>query len=521
MTTSQRVLRASGLLNGTILALAVGLLAARNLGNRHFWTDESSTFLSALGWPGVGEEPRGAADVLDQLKYYFDPGTFHFLVRLWFEIFGGGIEALRALPFMFFLLYLSGLLVWYRLVRVPLTLAIAGTSIVLLDQLTLYYAFELRPYSASLAAAVVLPAFAVFLVQRPSIARLFAFLVGAVLLGSMQYTEIGLLGATAILLVVALFKAPARRDRIVLGVAASAVVAILPLAFVITRGLPTASLERDLTYVEATVIRQMDLSQIAHTLNLNFFSLTALPRTAFLLLVGSVLVIRFVLSRRGRTPGKFATSADGIIFSLWIYILVGTAIAAALSTLGYLPWIVGTRWSITEVGFIALSVVGLIGMGCRLINYSHAGIAVSLGFLSVAMTITGAWRLATYERGGNHQGLEYLAPRLLEGQPGTALIDYWIYPDVRYWLEYSGSYRELTPMWLSQNVQSTFDYKPADARDIADFVKGDYERLLLRSESALKVSGVELPDSVQVVRAPSALAGNVPTDQLPVLLVKK
>lgn len=521
MTVSDRALRIAAAVNGLLIVVAGAIYAANNLGNRYFWTDESSTFLSSLGWPGVGQEPRGLGAIKEQLAYYFDPGAFHFLLRLWVELFGSSIQSLRSLPFLFFLLYLLGLAFWYRQLRVPMAVGFAGVSVMFLDRLSLHYAVELRPYSASLAAAVVLPLLAMYLIRQPTWYRTVSVVLIGALLGSMQYTEVGVIVGTASLLTVGLVRCRISRERVLLGIAAASFLLLLPVAFLVTRGLPTTSLERDLTYVEAMVIRQMDASQILHTLQTNLLSLTALPRTIFLMTVPLVLIALRTRLGPHRFRDRLAHAVAPDIRALWLYVSVATVAAAVLSILGFLPWIVGTRWSITEIALIGLSVAGVITVAFRLMDPRRTALLLGVAVLSVAVSLTGSVRFATFERGGSHEGLAYLGPQLLSAAPGTALVDYWIYPDVRYWMEYSGDYPNLEQMWIEHDVKSTVNYGAADREDIKQFLDGDYEVLLLRSEVALEESGVELPDGVRVLTVPIAMRGNASESDLPILLVKR
>ena len=520
MTVGDRWMKFAALLNGLLIVIAGTWFAAKNLGNRYFWTDESSTFLSALGAPGVGQAPRGLGAIKEQLAYYFDPGTFHFLVRLWTELFGSSIQALRALPFFFFLLYLFGLAVWYWRLKIPMAVGFAGISVMLLDELTLRYAVELRPYSASLAAAVLLPLLVLYLIRQPTLLRMIVVLIAGGLLGSMQYTEVGIIVGSAVLLGVGILRCETTKGKVHLGVATLFLTFLLPAIFLVTRGLPTAGLERDLTYVEAIVLRQMNAAQIVQTLQTNLFSLTALPRTMFLVAVPMAVIVSHLRSGPNQMGDKLTRAVGSDLHALWLYVLVATVVAAALSALGLLPWIVGTRWSITEIALIGLSIAGSITLAYRLVDPKSTVLLVGVAGLSVAITLCGAVRFASFERGGSHEGLAHLGPQLLETPPGTSLVDYWIYADVRYWMEYSGEYPDLKQTWIDHGVQSTFDYQAADKEDIEQFLDSDYQRLLLRSASVLEDSGVRLPSTVRLVKVPENLQGNAIERELPVLIIK-
>jgi hypothetical protein len=116
------------------------IYAVRNLGNTYFWTDESSTFMSALGWPGVGAEAGAVADAWSWImRTFLDPGVFHMLVRYWALNVGTAIEILRVLPFLFFLAYLIAIVLLGRLMRLPWLFALAVVGLVLLEKFLRYH----------------------------------------------------------------------------------------------------------------------------------------------------------------------------------------------------------------------------------------------------------------------------------------------------------------------------------------------------------------------------------------------
>lgn len=73
--------RALNVISLGILAIGVAGLGFHNLGNRYFWTDESSTFYAALGWPAPGAAPAYISAAWDStISAFLDPGIFHMLV---------------------------------------------------------------------------------------------------------------------------------------------------------------------------------------------------------------------------------------------------------------------------------------------------------------------------------------------------------------------------------------------------------------------------------------------------------
>ena len=512
-----------GLISLGILATGIAGLAVHNLGNRYFWTDESSSFFTALGWPAPGQQPGGLSEIQQTLITFLDPGLFHLMIRGWSETFGTSIESLRTLPFLFFVLYVIALLLWYRRFRLPLLVAVAGVSVMMLDNITPYYSVEVRAYSASLAAAVALPLAAAWFMDHPNVTRLVAFLGISGFLGAMQYTAASVKIATGILVLAGLIRKRTPSERWRLAIGATFTLAWLPVIYLITRGWPSRGAEVDLDHVRNLVLAYMDTTTLLQTLSSNFLSFTALPRTLFLIAVPVIFLItkaKHSNHTHNATPKRPSTP----VVQLWIYVAALTSSAALLSIGGFLPWVLGTRWSITEIAGIGLSVLGLAVL---LRDYSprtlrQSGLArIAVVAVCIAVVLLGTARMWTYERPGNSQALDDLIPVLVSGDAQTPIvIDYWVFPDTRYWVEYSGEFEASRQAWIDRGVVSTDGFVEAGPAAIEKFLNSPSDRMLLKDTKALDALAQPLPPSVRVIYPREGSLASPGLLSPPVVLVK-
>ncbi len=500
----------------TALVAGVVALAVNNLGNRYFWTDESSSLYTSLGWPGVGERAGSLAGAWNwTIETHVEPGLYNMLERFWALGAGTHITTLRLYPFLFFLIYLGALIGLGRLIRVPWFLIAGVVGLMLLENITPYYTVELRPSSAGLAASVVIPMLGLLLLKRPHWRMLLVFLGAFMFIGSMQYNSFPLEAAMGAVL---LFFALARyqgTERVVLAGAGLFALLWLPVVYVVTRGNPLAiNEEESLEAISGLLIPNMGFAEVANLLQQNLLSPTALPRTIFLLILPVMWITR-------RWPGLWSASNPRVLYVnfLWAFVLVATVATAAIGFLGVMPWIVGTRWSIAEVGLIGVSLLGL------------AGIVVERGLLrwkpvaAVAMAATvlisglAGYRLLTYERFPGFNWNPVLAV-MLDGEPGRSVVDTELYPDLRYWIELSGDYNQFQPDWVAHQVQTTSQFFAADASSVQEFLDSNNDRLLIGDASLIEQSGMQIPADVEIVKVPTwgDYGGDAPAQ--PVLLVR-
>jgi hypothetical protein len=510
--------RALNVISLGILAIGVAGLGFHNLGNRYFWTDESSTFYAGLGWPAPGATPASISAAWDStMNGFLDPGIFHMLVRFWAINFGAETVSLRLIPFVFFLTYVGSILGLARLLGAPLFVGAGIAGLMLLENITPYYSVELRPYSAGLAAAVVLPLVALWLIKSPSTPRLLTLLAGVVVFGSMQYNSMPITWALALALVLAWWWNRVDSHSSYLLIASAFVLLWQPILYFISRGSPLQSTGgNSLDYIPDLVLTAMPTDRLLEVITSNLLSPTALPRTIFVILIP-------VLWWRRWLPRKLANVDWGVrcINYLWLIVLVATLSTVVLAILGLIPWILGTRWSIAEVGLIALSTTGLTAIVVKSELWKNPRIFALVGVVAVLAATVGATRLWLYERPNDVDVMSTFAPVILSGKPGGTVIDVWSYPTIRYWMEFSGNHHDLFEDWVAHNVSPTIRFDEADSADIEVFLESDSDRLLLRSEAALKESAIDLPAGIEVISyQPQSNDGQITID-LPILLVKK
>jgi hypothetical protein len=522
---SSPFLKVVTLVGGLAFVAGVFGLGLQNLGDRYFWTDESSSFFTALGWPGVGQEAGGLAEIQQTLSTFLDPSLFHLLIRGWLEVFGTNIEALRALPFVFFVLYLIGIIAWYRKFGFAPVVAFAGAAIMMLDNITPYYSVEVRAYSASLAASVLLPLVAWWLTDRPSVRRLAVFVVIGGFLGAMQYTAANVNIATAILIatIAIVRRTKGEKGSFTLAAASLFLLFWLPLIYLVTRGWPSSGAEADLDHVRDGVLAYMAPESIVHTLQTNFLSFTALPRTVFFV----ALPLALLLSARAQGIPRKRLLYNQRLMSvslLWVYVLGMTGAGALLSVTGFLPWVLGTRWSITEIGSIALSILGLLALA-RYFAPTRLRMSRITQFLVPAIALTiiviASLRMWSYERTSNLTALDDLVPVLVSGRSDVpVIVDDWVFPDTRYWVEYSGKFEAEKGAWIQRGVESTGGFKKAGPQEIEKFLASASDRLLLKDTEALKQLSFPLPPNVQVIYPEGKAVASPGLESAPVILVK-
>lgn len=511
-------LRALDIVSLVLLGAGIAWFAAHNLGNHYLWTDEATTFWTALGSPPAGQELGSLATAWQgTMAGFLDPGLYHVLVRIWAVAFGTDIVTLRLLPFIFFLVYVGAILGVTRLLGAPWFMGAGVAGLMMLENITPYYAVELRPYSAGLAASVALPLLALWLIKSPGVLRLIVLLAGVALLGSMQYNTMPIEWAVALILVVAWLGNPDRRNRAALAVAAIFTVFWLPIFYLVSRGNPLRSSGgNSLGYISELVLTSMPHDRLLHVILTNFFSPTGLPRTIFLLAVPLLWWRRLLPFPRSSTDWP-----ERSLNLLWIFVLAATAATIALAVMGFIPWILGTRWSISEVGLIALSLAGLAGLLVRSSLWRRPVVLWLSAVACVLLAGLGAVRLWAYERPNDVDVMAALAPVILSGQPGATVIDGWTYPEARYWMEFSGQHDALRQEWIDHGVRATPGFDRAQPADVLAFLSSSDDRMVLRSSKVLTDGGITLPPNVEVVSVPRELRQGPLTVDLPVVLVKR
>ena len=498
-----------------MLVAGIVIYASNNLGNRYFWGDEASSFLTSLGLPPPGQFAASLADSWAANQSHVEPGLFNWLERLWAQGFGTEIEILRTLPFTFFLVYITSILLLSRLVGAPWFLGCAAASLMLLENITPYYAVEFRPSIAGLAGSIVLPLLAIWLTTRKSsVLGLLFFIPIFLFFASLQYTTFPIVIGMAGILVIASIRESDKTRRIVFRLVALGSLIWLPLVYVLLKGNPFDLAGGDsFRNIADVYIPNMPLEKAVRTVFTNFFSFTALPRTLFLVLIPSLWAVR-----KFPRPSRESSSPSWSVNALWVAVFLGTASSAAAGILGFLPWILGTRWSITEVGLIALSVVGLVGVLVQSVYFAPQKIRVLSVLLSILVCVVGAYRLSTYERIPGFNWNNALEAMLID-YPNGALVDNWTYPELRYWIEYSGQYNQFRDAWIERGIEIAGADDKADTQDLEAFFSSSYDVFLVRNESLLE--GVKIPLNFRVERVETWGTDGAAASNGPILLVRE
>jgi hypothetical protein len=464
-----------------LLTLAAAVFLANNLGNNNLWTDESTTLLTVLGFPDVGAPPVSLVESLGWATYGSgDPGGFQVLLSFWSRTLGTSIEAIRSLPAAFYLIYLISVLALGRLVRLPSYMLWGVMGLLLIESFTKYYAVELRPYSAALAAAVAIPAVTLWLLRRPSLLRFSALAGVVIVVGTSSYTTAVAAAAGAGMIVAGWRQTPSGRSRVWLGTGIAALLVTLPIIYFAT-GRWQQSATTGPGYTQELMLANGGLAEGLRVLYLNFLSFTALPKTAFLIAVPIAwLAIR--VRHQGGTPRSLATTPATI---LWVYVAITQLASLALSGAGVLPWIMGTRWSIGEVGVVAVSLVGLVSLAVTLSPQPRTWLRSSAAMLSLAATAVGGYALATYER-PERPTYEPFIVEVAERYPGRVVIDSWLFSDARYWIEFSGQFDSLRERWIGSQPQENSPPVAVGAEQVEEFIADDdLQALIVRSDRAL------------------------------------
>ena len=472
--------RIANVLSIAILSIAVITYAIRNLGNRYFWSDEASSLYTSLGWPEIGDGPQSIGEAWAATQSHIEPGLFNMLEYVWAVGIGTHITAIRFLPFLFLLAYLVAIVLLSRFVNAPLYLGAAVVGLMLLENITPYYAVELRPHIAGLAAAVVLPLLTVWLMRSPGIPRLAVFILGFLFFGSMQYTSYPIQFAIAgVLLLAAARTAIGSHKRLLIGASGFAVM-WLPVTFVLVRGNPfRLAGGTEIHAIPEAFFPNLPVQEVASIVATNLLSPTGLPRTVFILLL-PVLWIAHRMSAK-QQPGK---SPLWTIQSLWIIVTTSTAISFILAMLGFMPWILGTRWTIADVGLIALSLVGIVGLIVHSGVLNKGAIQLTAIALALVLTLVGSARWATYDRTPGYDWTPVLEVGL-QNSSTPLVIDNWTYPEVRYWVELSGAYDQYEQAWLAQEILIAGPTDKATVEDVSNFLSSNSNVMILRNDSVL------------------------------------
>jgi hypothetical protein len=328
----------------------------------------------------------------------------------------------------------------------------------------------------------------------------------------MQYNSLPIEFAVAAVLALGALRQTSVRQRVYPLLAAGLGVMWLPLFYLLSRGSPFEVDDGEaLDYIPDLVLADMPFNQAVQTVFTNLLSPTGLPRTVFILAPPLI----WLANRRAHQKRAIVSENTA---QLWLFVTLATALSFALAILGFIPWKLGTRWSIADVGLIAVSIIGLTALAIDaglLRRKALSGLATTVALVAILM---GVIRVVTFERQPGYN-LRPLLTELVVATPGEALIDVWIYPEVRYWIEYSGDYDDLKTDWRHLGIQQSGQFDKADAADLQAFLDSNSTAILLRNDVLLQsVSTGSLEDFTTLRGEVSAKEA---TSGAPILLIRK
>ena len=216
--------------------VAFGALYLREGGSPEFWWDEAGQYWMSLGQYHLSDAGTPAGSVIDGLYqgrngWNLDPVGFTILLRGWIEVFGASPMALRALPFVAYVLtFLVGAALG-RVMRLPWFVSLAVSLSVISSAVVSQFATELRAYSLELLGVGVTATLTICVVvgsRRAGVALPVAFLFFTIF---SRYSFVVAVGASCTTLAFATVMVRSR--RLATALAAAAVGAFLSAAFVL------------------------------------------------------------------------------------------------------------------------------------------------------------------------------------------------------------------------------------------------------------------------------------------------
>ena len=327
-----------------LIALPIFVIAIDHVGSPNLWFDEGGQFFVSLGLNHYSppQAPYGTwKDVLENNRpFNGDPGGFTVLLRLWMDVFGYSPIAIRSLPFLFFVLAPTVILVSLRRWGAVSPIAAMAGAVLLGYPVIIHYATEVRAYSMEVCAVTFLFFLPCWLEQQtPNWAVALLGGAGALLITSRYSAFVGGIAAcVATLIPLRPWRSTIRRAfwfSLPLSVAAAAVY------FLATRYQMTGGGRLPAVF-EPYLLNGKDAAAKLALLRENLLSPGALPLT-FYLLTAPVFAIC-----GPRHLERLRLLVGRTVAFTGVYV----AILAIASTTGRLPWAWGARWSL---GYQALS----------------------------------------------------------------------------------------------------------------------------------------------------------------------
>lgn len=445
---------------GSVLYVLIPLRNQWNLNAyaSNFWFDESGQFLISQGLNHFSSltQPTGSLiEVLNQNQdFNLDPGGFSIFLRLWTVVFGSSPTALRACVFAATVCLVVGaiLIVWLvtKSVLAVVLFSWLLPRLAYSDPHVFHYSIELRAYSYSLAASVLLPLLGVFLIRFHKTLLWIFVLCMCCLTASLRYE--GVICALAVT-ISWLIVASADKEHFRKCLVAS----LLLVAFIASIYLWMARIQNGgepPSYVANYMVDSFDLIEATKHLIHNLGSWPYSLRLPSILIGGLTL-----FATRKRT--------GALKRQLFFLVLFQSFVLTAqlfLSVLGRMPWWVGLRWSLNDIGYSVVAAITLIIALCVLTqhikyyNFSRAGIVLISSALLIFSDITEPIRA--------DQNYSRSFPNLVEsgGDFWTTsneplLFDYGMMPDFHYLVRFSGQYPEILRQVTEIDIHVWFPYQ--------------------------------------------------------------
>lgn len=437
---------------GVLVALLVGLgtFAVKHLPDPNIWFDESGQYWLSRGLnhdSAIDAAPQWiGAGVLDGMTgFNLDPPGFTLALGLTIQAFGSSAAALRLLPFVAFMATIA---VFYvlgrRVLKLPKTISLALPPVALTTSLPLFYATEIRAYSAELLAVAASLLTTAVLVRSRSVQSAIPFII-TLLLGLLatRYYFIVAAASTGLVYLFALIidMSWRLRARQLIAVAAAYAVAGFGAAWSIGIFGPGTQIGYGQGYAQSGA--SLAKSDAPMSVVLGNLATGEQWATGAFLALGAVALI--VLGVRRLVANK--SQARPLWALLWALVLSYEATAALLSYFADIPWDATGRWSIGLWAMAAASLLGLASLVARGISLSpemtRKWIAITVTTAVVILSVAiSTQRLMTYDRpdfrvlGSNLIDLveENVDPDL----KAQWVVDYWTWPGFRWLSKESG-----------------------------------------------------------------------------------
>ena len=435
------------------------LLWSNNGGASNFWFDESNQFLTSQG-VNFWESSTGVrGSLMDALtlnrSLNLDPGGFTVLLRIWVSLFGGSPISLRLCAFISICLLTFGslLLLWLitRSIAITFFLALFIPFILFNNDDVLHHSFELRAYGYSLAFSVLLPLFAVALLKFNNIYSIYILVILSCLASSFRYDNF-IYSSSVLFSILFVFWTDRRQLRS--GLIAPMLLYLTFTTFVYFGMTKFQNSGRSPSYVDSFSINSLDWRIMRQHLLHNFQS------WPYFLRIPSICIGLFVIKKSKFQ--KFQFSDQIKLLTVFQLLTLGMQLLFSLS--GLMPWWVGERWSLNDIGYslIALTTILLscFGFATSLfgakrflpIKFAHKALVVTLASLLFSSVIVFTSIISktslqiikpNYAFSRNGPNLVEVNRNFFSSSQIPLVITYGLFADLKYILDFSELYPEL------------------------------------------------------------------------------